>query len=67
MTMPVSLNHPLSQLQQLASKFGNKHLLDQARMSSLPVQRLAYVVAFELAGVSLSANKQRKAFNPLLF
>ena len=69
-SMPVSANEPISLLQRLAESFEYSELLDQASSTSISsVERLLYVTAFALSGLSVLRVKERsirKPFNPLL-
>ena len=61
-----TFNEPLSFLQKLCEPFQFKDLLDKGASESSPAKRLAYVAAFVVAGYSLTVNRMRKPFNPLL-
>ena len=65
-SLPVTLNEPLSLLQKGCEQMYYSSLLDQANMESDPLDRLLYVVAFAVSQYSLTINKTKKPFNPLL-
>ena len=69
-SMPVSANEPISLLQRASESLEYSELLDLASTSaSSSVERLLYVAAFALSGLSVLRVKERsirKPFNPLL-
>ena len=69
-SMPVSANEPISLLQRISECLEYSELLDQASANSVSsVERLLYVTAFAVSGLSASRVKERsirKPFNPLL-
>lgn len=68
-SMPVTANEPLSLLQRAAECLEYSTLLDKAASATDAVERLIYVTAFALSGLSANRVKERairKPFNPLL-
>ena len=67
--MPVSANEPLSLLQRGAEVFEYSTLLDSAARARSSTDRLAFVTAFAISGLSNSRVRERtirKPFNPML-
>lgn len=66
-SMPVSLNEPLSVLQRMAEELEYSEVLDKAAEAKDSLERLMYVAAFAISGYSSTQNRAgRKPFNPLL-
>lgn len=68
-SMPVSANEPTSLLQKCAENLEYSELLDKARASPDPADRLLLVTAFALSSLSNARVKDRstrKPFNPML-
>ncbi len=66
-SMPVSLNEPLSMLQRLTEELEYVDLLDKASTSSNSIERMLQVCAFAVSGyASTFWRPLRKPFNPLL-
>ena len=66
-SMPVTLNEPLSVLQRLCEELEYSDLLDKAAESSEPVERMTYVAAFAVSAYGYcTARAGHKPFNPLL-
>ena len=66
-TIPIVWNEPLSLLQRMAEnmKYCNQ-LLDKAADCASSVERMKYVAAFLVSGISIHNNRLSKPFNPLL-
>ncbi|KEP54600.1 animal oxysterol-binding family 3 protein [Rhizoctonia solani 123E] len=66
-SFPVSFNEPISVLQRLAEDVEYTNLLDEAVAASDPVDRIALVGAFAVAGYACTLHRaSRKPFNPML-
>lgn len=68
-SMPVSANEPISLLQRASEQLEYSALLDQAAKATDAVERLIYVTAFAISGLSAMRVKERslrKPFNPML-
>jgi len=66
-SMPVTLNEPLSVLQRLCEELEYSELLDKAAGLSDPVERMTYVAAFAVSAYGYcTARAGHKPFNPLL-
>eukprot|EP00092_Neocalanus_flemingeri_P036873 GFUD01040135.1.p1 GENE.GFUD01040135.1~~GFUD01040135.1.p1 ORF type:complete len:906 (+),score=267.46 GFUD01040135.1:72-2789(+) len=66
-SMPVTLNEPLSTLQRLCEELEYSDLVDQAVSSSTPLERMTWVAAFAISAYgSSNARASHKPFNPLL-
>ncbi|OON18923.1 hypothetical protein X801_05216, partial [Opisthorchis viverrini] len=65
-SMPVSLNEPISFLQRIAEYMEYSELLTQAAQQTDPVRRMEYVCAFAVSATSSNCNRIGKPFNPLL-
>ena len=68
-TMPVSANEPTSLLQRASEQLEYSSLLDRAAAATDAVERLIYVTAFAVSGLSNARIKERsirKPFNPML-
>eukprot|EP00095_Tigriopus_kingsejongensis_P009221 maker-scaffold1882_size25737-snap-gene-0.9 protein:Tk09221 transcript:maker-scaffold1882_size25737-snap-gene-0.9-mRNA-1 annotation:"oxysterol-binding protein 6" len=66
-SMPVTLNEPLSALQRLCEELEYSELLFKAADASDPVERMTWVAAFAVSGYgSVQARAGHKPFNPLL-
>lgn len=66
---PVTANEPLSMLQRAAECMEYSVLLDKAASATDSVERLIYITAFALSGLSSNRVKERatrKPFNPML-
>jgi oxysterol-binding protein-related protein 3/6/7 len=65
-SLPVSLNEPLSFLQRAAEDIEYSTLLDSAVASTEPSTRAALVAAFIVSHYASTAERSSKPFNPLL-
>ncbi|GMH35424.1 hypothetical protein BSKO_03292 [Bryopsis sp. KO-2023] len=65
-TLPATINEPLSALQRVAEEFEYYSLLEKAAECDDPQQRLVYVVAFALSSYASGLPRDNKPFNPLL-
>ncbi|KAK0067140.1 oxysterol-binding protein-related protein 6 [Biomphalaria pfeifferi] len=66
-SMPVTLNEPLSMLQRLCEELEYSELLDKAAEYDDPLERMIYVAAFAVSGYASSYYREgHKPFNPLL-
>lgn len=66
-SMPISLNEPLSQLQTMAEGLEYSELLDQAAKTKDSMERLLLVTVFAISTYSVvKYRSSRKPFNPLL-
>ncbi|XP_040574708.1 oxysterol-binding protein-related protein 3 [Lepeophtheirus salmonis] len=66
-SMPVTLNEPLSALQRLCEELEYSDLLDKAASASTPLERMIWVSAFAVSSYgSSNARAGHKPFNPLL-
>ena len=66
-SMPVTLNEPLSTLQRLCEELEYTELLEKAVKGETPLERLQWVVAFSISSYgSCNARASHKPFNPLL-
>lgn len=68
-SMPVSANEPTGLLQRAAEQLEYSTLLDRAATATDAVERLIYVTAFAISGLSCARVKERsirKPFNPML-
>lgn len=66
-TMPVVFNEPLTMLQRACEGLQYSYLLKMADSSDDPVERLEFICAFIVAGLSGNCNRIMKPFNPLLY
>jgi len=66
-TMPVVFNEPLTMLQRACESIEYSHYLKMADLSDDPVQRMEFVCAFIVAGLSANCHRIIKPFNPLLY
>lgn len=66
-TMPVVFNEPLTMLQRSCESIQYTHLLKMADQSEDPVERMEYICAFVIAGLSSNCHRIIKPFNPLLY
>jgi len=64
-SMPVTLNEPLSTLQRLCEELEYSDLVDKAVSSSTPLERMTWVAAFAISAYG-STRASHKPFNPLL-
>ena len=64
-SMPVSLNEPLSTLQRLCEELEYSNLVDKAVSAFTPLERMSWVAAFAISAYS-STRTTHKPFNPLL-
>ena len=64
-SMPVTLNEPLSTLQWLCEELEYSDLVDKAVSSFTPLERMSWVAAFAISAYS-STRAKHKPFNPLL-
>jgi len=66
-SMPVTLNEPLSTLQRLCEELEYSDLIDKAVLAPTPLERLMWVAAFSISAYgSSNARASHKPFNPLL-
>ncbi|XP_076446701.1 oxysterol-binding protein-related protein 3-like isoform X2 [Babylonia areolata] len=66
-SMPVTLNEPLSMLQRLCEELEYSELLDKAAEYDDPFERMIYVAAFAVSSYASSYYREgHKPFNPLL-
>ncbi|XP_035826525.1 oxysterol-binding protein-related protein 6 [Aplysia californica] len=66
-SMPVTLNEPLSMLQRLCEELEYSELLDKAADYDDPYERMIYVAAYAVSGYASSYYREgHKPFNPLL-
>lgn len=66
-SMPVTLNEPLSSLQRLCEELEYSELLDKASEFDDPLERMIYVAAFAVSCYASSAYRAgHKPFNPIL-
>jgi len=66
-SMPISLNEPLSATQRVCEELEHSHLLDKAATLENIHEQLLYIAAFAVSGYSGSFYRGgRKPFNPLL-
>ncbi|XP_077997376.1 oxysterol-binding protein-related protein 3-like [Glandiceps talaboti] len=66
-SMPVTLNEPLSMLQRLCEEMEYSELLDKASVTEDVYQRMVLVAAFAVSGYASSQYRAgQKPFNPLL-
>ena len=66
-SMPVTLNEPLSTLQRLCEELEYSDLLDKAVTATTPLERMMWVAAFSISAYgSSNARASHKPFNPLL-
>merc|ERR1712055_572791 len=64
-SMPVTLNEPLSTLQWLCEELEYSELVDKAVSSCTPLERMSLVAAFAISAYG-STRSRYKPFNPLL-
>lgn len=66
-SMPVTLNEPLSMLQRLCEELEYSELLDKAAEYDDPFERMIYMAAFAVSSYASSYYREgHKPFNPLL-
>uniref|UniRef100_A0A7I4BYF9 PH domain-containing protein n=1 Tax=Physcomitrium patens TaxID=3218 RepID=A0A7I4BYF9_PHYPA len=65
-TMPATINEPLSVLQKCAEELQYRHLLEQAVQKENSLERLLLASAFACASYYGSIHRDAKPFNPLL-
>merc|ERR1719468_1418350 len=66
-SMPVTLNEPLSTLQRLCEELEYSDLLDKAAAAPSALDRMKWVAAFAISAyASSNARASHKPFNPLL-
>ncbi|XP_056011309.1 oxysterol-binding protein-related protein 6-like isoform X4 [Ostrea edulis] len=66
-SMPVTLNEPLSMLQRLCEEMEYSELLDRASENQDPYQRMICIAAFAVSGYASSGYRAgHKPFNPIL-
>ncbi len=66
-SMPVTLNEPLSVLQRLCEELEYSELLDRAATNPDAVERMTFVAAFVVSAYGyVTARAGHKPFNPLL-
>ena len=64
-SMPVTLNNPLSSLQRLCEQLEYSNLVDKAVSAFTHLERMSLVTAFAISAYS-STRTTHKPFNPLL-
>lgn len=65
--MPVALNEPLSALQRLCEELEYSDLLDEASLSTCPLDRMVLVAAFAVSAYAATVHRaERKPFTPIL-
>ena len=64
-SMPVTLNEPLSTLQWLCEELEYSDLVDKAVSSFTPLERMSWITAFAISAYG-STRARHKPFNPLL-
>jgi hypothetical protein len=66
-SLPVSINEPLSALQRQCEELEYSELLDKASEQTSSMKRLLYITAFAISGYASSQYRiGRKPFNPVL-
>jgi len=66
-SMPVTLNEPLSTLQRLCEELEYSDLVDKATAATTPLDRMIWVAAFAISAYgSTNTRASHKPFNPLL-
>ncbi|GFR52678.1 hypothetical protein Agub_g15304 [Astrephomene gubernaculifera] len=65
-TMPATINEPLSITQRMAEVLENRSLLEQAAVCPDPLDRLMLVSCWLVAGYNSQPLRDNKPFNPLL-
>lgn len=65
--MPVVFNEPLTMLQRACESIQYCHYLKMADECDDPVERMEYIIAFIVAGLSGNCHRIIKPFNPLLY
>ncbi|BBN19959.1 hypothetical protein MPTK1_8g15240 [Marchantia polymorpha subsp. ruderalis] len=65
-TMPATINEPLSVLQKCAEEMQYRYLLERAAQEQNSVKRLLWVSTFACASYHGSIHRDAKPFNPLL-
>jgi len=66
-SMPVTLNEPLSTLQRLCEELEYSELIEKAVSANSPLDRMIWVAAFAISAyASTNARASHKPFNPLL-
>ncbi|KAK9811536.1 hypothetical protein WJX72_005524 [[Myrmecia] bisecta] len=65
-TMPATINEPLSACQRITEELEFRSLLDQALACPASIDRLVYVAVFVLSSYSSALLRESKPFNPLL-
>eukprot|EP00210_Caulerpa_lentillifera_P002456 g2354.t1 len=65
-TMPATINEPLSALQRLVEDFEHVSFLRRAAFCTCPNERLLYITAFVLSSYNAGLLRDCKPFNPLL-
>ncbi|GAQ82863.1 hypothetical protein KFL_001270060 [Klebsormidium nitens] len=65
-SMPATINEPLSGLQRTAEELQYRDLLDKGNACESSVDRLLYVTAFAVTAYEGTLNRVSKPFNPLL-
>jgi len=66
-SMPVTLNEPISMLQRLCEEMEYSELVEKARSSETPLERMQWVAAFAVSAYgSCNTRASHKPFNPLL-
>lgn len=66
-TMPVVFNEPLTMLQRSVEGVQYSRFLQMADQSDNPIERMEYICAFVIAGLSANCHRIIKPFNPLLY
>lgn len=65
-TLPATINEPLSALQRGAEEFEYYQILEKAAACADPQERLVYITAFVLSSYNSGLLRDNKPFNPLL-
>lgn len=66
-TMPVVFNEPLTMIQRACESIQYSRYIQLANESDDPIERMEYICAFIIAGLSANCERIMKPFNPLLY
>ena len=66
LTLPATINEPLSALQVLAEDMAQREFLSKAHAAASPAARMLWLALFATAPMSTTILRYRKPFNPLL-
>ena len=66
LTLPATVNEPLSALQVLSEDLAQRDFMVSATQSALPAARMLWLALFACTPVNAQAPRTRKPFNPLL-